>query len=145
MALDRIQFRPGPLASALTARGGDDNASAAQVAARDLDRYYQLLALALASVDLTPGEAGLIVDALNGSLMDVSNVQLLAYAITDSYEDGLPAKWEVDAAALSAKLRGWTLLQRMAVGDAVERFWSQANHLDSTTDRLALVGLVKRG
>lgn len=145
MAPDRVQFRPGPLSDALIDRGGGDNAEAAQVAARDLGRYYEALTLALASVSLTEGEAGLIVDALNGTIIDVQAAQLLAYEIADSYDDGLCEKWEVDGPALLATIRGWSTLQRLAVCDAVERFWRNGYHVGSTADALARVGLVKRG
>lgn len=148
MPADRIQIRlgPGPLTSAVAARGGAaDNGSASEVARRDLGRYYDLLALALASVDLTEGEASLIVDALNGTIIDVSTAQLLAAEVEDGLGDGLAEKWGVDGGALVAKVRAWTLAQRMAVCDAAERFWGDEHHVDSTGDRLAAVGLVRRG
>jgi hypothetical protein len=138
----KVQFRPGPLDPALAERA-DAGVSIGQVARRDLDRYYQLLTLALHQVELTPGEASLIVDALNGTFIDLTAAQMLHAEIADSLGDGLAEKWEVDGPALVAKARGWTLLQRMAVCDAVERFWNNAYHVEDLQDRLIRVGLVR--
>lgn len=146
MPADKVQFRPGPLAAALAARADvDDNAHISQVAQRDLGRYYDLVALALASVELGQSEASLIVDALNGTLIDVQTAQLLAYEIADSLEDGLAKKWGVDGAALVAKVGAWSLAQRLAVCDAAERFWRGSYHVEAIGDKLAAVGLIRRG
>lgn len=147
MPSERIQFRPGPLAPAINARvtGGAGAANDDQVAARDLGRYYDLMALALASVDLTLGEASLMVDATNGTMIDLTTAQMLAAEIADSLEDGLAEKWDVDGRALVAKINGWSLAQRLAVCDAVERFWGAGYQVGSTGDRLAAVGLIRRG
>jgi hypothetical protein len=145
MPVDKVQFRPGLLAAQLAARGGDDNVAASQLAARDLSRYYDMLALALASVELSAGETGLLVDILNGTMISLETAQLLASEVEDSLADGVEAKWDVDGQALIATIGAWSLGQRLAVCDAVERFWSQANHIDATGERLALVGLVRRG
>lgn len=143
MAAERIQFRVGSLAAALDERGGAWNAEAAQIVARDVQRYYDLLALALAQVQLSMGEASLIVDALNGSVRDEHLAQALDYEISDSLQDGLAEKWKIDGPALVAQIRGWSLLQRMAVVDGVERFWSNCYHIDDMPVRLLRVGLVR--
>ena len=143
MAIDRIQFRPGPRAEHLAARGASDNASASQLVDRDLDRYYQLLALALAQVRLSEGEAGLLIDALNGTFIDLQAAQALHYEIADALGDGLAEKWGVDGPALVATIRGWSLLVRVAVCDAADRFWSGAYHVEDTRARLIAVGLVR--
>jgi hypothetical protein len=57
--------------------------------------------------------------------------------------DGLAAKWDVDGPRLVATILGWSLVQRLAVVDAVERFWA-AGYVSETTERLTAVGLVKR-
>lgn len=58
-----IQFRPGPLEDALEKRGATNNAEASVVVQRDIDRYYQLLQVALASVNLRDNEFELIAEA----------------------------------------------------------------------------------
>jgi hypothetical protein len=45
--------------------------------------------------------------------------------------DGLGAKWGIDAHALAARLRDLSPGARMAILDAVERFWT---HADLPTD-----------
>jgi hypothetical protein len=142
----KIQFRPVHLTAALVARAdADGNAALSQIAQRDLGRYYELLALALASVELSQGEASLIVDALNGTLIDAQAAQLLAWSIQDALGDGLAEKWSVDGPALVATIQAWTLAQRLAVCDAAERFWRGAHHVDAIAERLVAVGLVRRG
>ena len=138
-----IQFRPGELTDALIERATDDTqAGASRAAQRDLGRYYYALALALASVDLSSGEALLLVDIMNGSHMDVSTAQILPYEIEDA-EPEYDSKWGVDRSVLLAKVRGWSLLQRLAVCDAIERAWSNVYHVDNMAARVVRVGLVK--
>lgn len=139
---NKVQFRPGHLLGMLQERA-DTGQSISMVAQRDLDRYYDLIALALHHVELTPGEASLIVDAMNGTFIDLTAAQMLHAEIADSLGDGLAEKWGVDGPALVAKARGWTLLQRMAVCDAVERFWNNSYHVEDYQDRLIRVGLVR--
>jgi hypothetical protein len=132
-----IGFRPGPLASALEARG--DNL--AEVVRRDLGRYYQLLERELRWVRLSEGEASLLCDALNGSLID--DPQVLEAEIADACDlDGLHAKWAIDRDALLASLRSWTYAQRVAVLDAVERYWRGPYQLPRA-EGLRAVGLVR--
>jgi len=138
-----IQFRPAYLADALAERSDDgEQAGASRAAQRDLGRYYSALALALASVELTSSEALLLVDILNGSHIDVTTAQMLHYEVEDA-ELGYFDKWEVDPAALIAKVRGWSLLQRLAVVDAVERAWGNSYRVENMAARVVRVGLVK--
>lgn len=144
MAVDKIQFRPGPLAGSLAARTDvQDNGHASKVAARDLSRYYDLLALTLPAAGLSVGEAALIVDALNGMIVDLSAAQMLAAEIEDSLADGLAEKWGVDGPALVARAVAWPLALRLAICDAVERFWA-AYAVESTAARLIAVGLTRQ-
>lgn len=138
-----IQFRPAQLLDALAERSDDgEQAGASRAAQRDLGRYYDALALALASVDLTSGEALLLVDTLNGSHIDLSLAQMLHYEVEDCEQEYF-TKWGVDRAALIATVRGWSLLQRLAVADAVERAWGNTYHVDNMGARVVRVGLVK--
>lgn len=144
--IDKIQFRPGHLTDPIAERAAEQtNIGASFTVGRDIDRYYQLLALALASITLSEGEAMLIVDATNGTLFEPFSVaaQSLHWEIQDSLADGLAAKWEVDGPALVAKISAWSLLQKAAVCDAIERFWGDTYHIDNSHARLARVGLIK--
>lgn len=91
---------------------------------RDLERLYALYRRAIREVPLTLAEACLIVDALNGSILDANTAQLLWANIEDAIKlDGLAAKWEVDGPVLVEKLRSLNTFHCMALADAVERFW----------------------
>ena len=89
----------------------------------------------------------LIVDVTNGTLFEPMSVaaQVLMYEIEDGLKDAdYAGKWEVDGAALLVKIRGWTLLQRAAVLDAIERFWLDSYHVENMSARLIHVGLVRQ-
>lgn len=104
------------------ARG--DNRSA--VISRDLERYYTLLQRVIKRVRLSVEEACLIVDALNGILIDANTVQLLWANVADAISlDRLDQKWGIDGQFLIEKLRGLNELQAMALVDAAERFWEK--------------------
>ncbi len=138
-----VQFRPGPVADELRARL-EPEASAGEIARRDLERYYYHLALALRSVDLTEPEALGLCDALNGTFHEPRTAQLIWAEIDDACRlDHLDEKWGFDRVTLVEKLRGLPPFTCQAVVDAVERFW-----LDPAADarqRVREVGLVREG
>lgn len=136
-----VRFRAGALLPSLQERA--EGSAISHVAQRDLQRYYSLLALALAQVSLSEGEAGLIIDALNGTWIDPTTAQLLPHEVEDALGDGLAEKWGVDGQSLVERLRRMSLTQRLAICDAAERYWADSYHVDSTADRLLRVGLVK--
>lgn len=100
-----------------------DNRS--QIINRDLERLYAIYRRALRETPLTVKEACLIVDALNGILIDAATAHLLWANIEDAIKlDGLTEKWGVDGKELIDKLRGLSAMPCMALADAAERFWS---------------------
>lgn len=106
-------------AKSLAERGSNRS----MVVNRDLDRYYALLDRAIKTVDLTLKEAYLIVDCLNGVLMDTLAPHLWV-EIQDAIQiDHVDQKWEVDGPALVAKLRALSETQATAIVDATERYW----------------------
>lgn len=116
------------------------------VARRDLERYYELLVRLLARIELSDGEAFLIVDVLNATSSDVRSAGMLWAEIDDGIAlEGLADKWGVDGPALVAKVRGWNLAECLAVVDAAERFWVGVERSDKleTRERLVAVGLLK--
>jgi len=115
-----IYFRPD-IAREIDTRG--DNRSA--IVTRDLERLYSLYRRSMKEVTLTVAEGSLLVDALNGSLMDAASAALLWAEIEDAIKlDNLAEKWNVDGQALVEKLKGLTAIQSLAIVDAAERFWA---------------------
>lgn len=115
-----ISLRPG-VVEQIDVRG----TSRSTIVNRDLDRLYTLYRRALARIELTVDEACLIVDALNGSLMDANTVRMLWASIEDACQlNGLDTKWSVDGPGLVEKLRKLNEVQAMAVADAAERAWN---------------------
>lgn len=91
---------------------------------RDLDRLYYLYQRALSEISLSIPEACLIVDALNGVIMDTITAPLLWAQIEEAVRtDGLDKKWEIDGEKLITKLKSLNITQSLAVIDAAERFW----------------------
>lgn len=140
----QVNFRAGELEPALSARGE----SLALVARRDLERYYQLLTDELQAVQLSEGEAGLIVDALNGTLLDAHSYRYLPAEIMDALNGTLLTdKWAVDGEALTGKLARLSRGQLLAVVDAAERYWQRAGQAagqgEPLPEQLRAVGLLR--
>ena len=114
------------------------------VARRDLERYYALLAEGLRRVDLTTGEASLVVDVLNGTILDGRTAAFLWAEIEDGIRlDSLDKKWSIDGKALVEKAKAWGLAESLAVSDAAERYWASLNPDEPIEDGLRRVGLVR--
>ena len=139
--IDRVQFRPGDLEDQLLRRidpawGVSPNAGAARVAQRDLARYYALLRYALATVasDLTLAEARWVVAAHWSTIFDetaeiaaaVQPTQLRDIA-ADPEGRSAAAAWRIDPEALIRRVQDWSMLQRAAVIDAIERLRCRAH------------------
>lgn len=118
-----IQFRAGVLAEPLAARA-EAGQSRNAIAARDLERYYAILASELARLDLSEAAWSAIYDALNGSLLDAATARFVWAEIEDALPDGLAEKWGIDGPALVAELRALSLAGSLAVVDAAERYWA---------------------
>ncbi len=150
MASPLVQFRalPGMLAALRrrTVENDPQPRDLSEIARRDLSRYYVMLdvELARAAARLTREQALVLCDVLMGSLVDedLALVRYLDHEVSDGLAEGLARKWEADEPALLSLVQGWTLAQRLAVVDAVERF----HRLDGLDYDSALleVGLLPR-
>jgi len=101
---------------------------------RDLERYYTVLDRALRTVSLTENEALLIVDVLNGSILDTLSVRMLWAGVEDAINlDKVDEKWGINGAALVEKLRSLGEIQCLAVVDAAERFWADEDNRNMDT------------
>lgn len=109
---------------------------------RDIQRYRRLLADELQRLALTEDEALLICDALNGVWVDESSYRLVGTEILDAIQhDNLHIKWQVADLALAKRLAEATPGQSLALVDAVERFWREAEDVDDTRELVRRVGL----
>ncbi len=140
-----INFRPGDLADALSARTQPEEGLGA-VAKRDLGRYYAMLHVAGQDVHFTRAEASLICDALNGIWLRDARAWQTAWAeIADRIQlDGVAEHDGVqDSDALVRRLREMHPAAKLALVDAVERFWRSRDDRD-VGEVLADVGLLAR-
>jgi len=148
MPSPQIQFRAvSPLDERLTERAdGHFGRNMSEVARRDLTRYYGLLSQELAGVakQLSEAQACAICDVMIGLHVDdqLMAVRYLDAEIEDAADDGLGEKWGVDVAALAKLVKGFTLVQRLALVDAVER-WRSIPPGDGYESSLRAAGLIR--
>lgn len=93
------------------------------------ERYVELLSRERRSLRalLTPGECGLILAALNGSVFaDVAMVRHLPSEIEDALGEGLEEQWGVEGPALVDKLMRVPYPALCALVDACERWWRKS-------------------
>lgn len=138
-------FRALPeLEAALISRARVHDEPLGSIARRELEQHFFALRASLGEVTLTEGEASLIVDALNGILMEPYTMGLLWAQIADAVEmNGDDRKWQVDGPALVEKLRGLTYCQALAVVDAARRWWNLEGEARTIPEGLRAVGLVR--
>lgn len=110
----------GDLTPALSSRG--DSLSA--TALRDLRRYYAAIDSALREVSLSEAEWNFLRDILNGSLLDETTAQYLWSEVADA-DPEFASKWGIDADDLAGRIRTMPLFSRLAICDAVERWWRE--------------------
>lgn len=123
--------------------GGHLAPSPHQAAERDLGRYYDMLQRSLPT--FSEGEASLIVDVFNGSIIQSYSASHLWLEISQALAEGYAEKWGVDGPALVEKLRRMTPFECLAVEDATELYWNVVfdNKTISIKEALIAVGLVK--
>jgi len=120
----RLQFRlDGRTAEKLQGWAGPQGELS--LGARELlERHLALIERELQEVSLSEAEASLLVDALNGILIEPHTAALLWANVAEAIRlEGLDRKWGVDGDALVAKLRGMCPGKLFAIGHAVETFW----------------------
>lgn len=143
----RVSFRVDDrLARQLAERARGDE-SVSLVARRQLERFHALLDDSLAdareALALTPSEAGFLAAIANGVFWELSSARLVWAEVLDA-DDALAAEWGVDKAALAERLRALSVAQRLAVIDALERWWARGgdgDH-DGLVEGLSAVGLL---
>lgn len=116
---------PSPILDALRLR---DESNLSGAITRSLTRYFVLLAYERRDLrsQYSDKECSLILDACNGSaFFDAFSIRMLPAGVEDAIRfDKLDRKWGVDGPALVAKLQATTFSQRIALVDAVQRWWT---------------------
>ena len=90
------------------------------------ERYAYCMEKALDGVDLTEKEAHLIVDSFNGTIFEPLDM-VARYGLEAGLEDTsdvVYTKWEVDRESLLDKIKSFSIPERLAVIDAIERYWA---------------------
>jgi len=111
------------------------------LANREVNRLYAMYADALQEIRLTECEATFLVDILNSSIMDEVSCRMFWASVEDACRlDHTHEKYNLDAKEIVDKVRGFNILQLMAIVDAGDRFWS----LEDDVRNEDMVGNVKR-
>lgn len=137
-----VTFRDKRIEPQLAARARAEE-SLGLVAARDLARYYALLARERRAAELSRAEALALIDALGGWFADPADAPFLWLEVADALPDGLAAKWGIDGPALVAKLQALPPGQAQALVDAAERWWLLPEENGDNEARLRAVGLIR--
>lgn len=114
----RVEFRPGQLAGALACRGDNHN----EIARRDLERYYNAIEDALREVQLSRNEWMFLRDLLNSTYIDSDLATHLWLEVQDA-DDAIAQQWGIDRDDLAGRIQTMPLFARLAICDAVERWW----------------------
>lgn len=129
MPVKKISVSLSPAASAFVdARYSRLDGNTSGTISESLERYAAILERERAELrsQLSPGEMALIIDVTNGSLFYSYSLSLLWAEIADGCSlDQLDQKWEVDAAALIAKVKASGVAGQAALVDASERWWNR--------------------
>ena len=113
-----VSIRLGELAPLVAERGVSPGA----VLSRDIRRYYAQLASALREVRLSRAEWDFLRDILNGSVVDDLLVRHLAAEVEDEDPETATAHG-VDQRDLAGRIRTLSDFHRLAICDAIERWW----------------------
>lgn len=108
----------GGLDTELAARGD----SLSEILNRDIRRYYAALANALRETQLTPNEWMFLRDILNATYRDEVLASGLWAEIADA-DDPVAQKWGIDPLVLAARVDALPEFTRIAIVDAVDRWW----------------------
>lgn len=133
----------GDLIAAIEDRGGrpgesDTRGRRSAVIARDLGRLYDLYRLALAEFNLSVDEALLICDVVGGPVSrkfvrPVEPLDLYSGIEGSIVVHDTEEKWGVDPSIFMPKVREMTPTQKLALFDAAERFWMDADKAENDT------------
>jgi len=102
----------------------------------DLTRYYRLLAEIRPTLRerFSPAELLLILDACNGWMMDFAAPAYIWMEVANAIRlNGLDKKWEVaEPGDLVQRLRDLSVLESIALADAITRWWHAVGEGDHT-------------
>lgn len=143
--MKRTSIYLGPRLGALIEMHRSDSRSVSSLLDTVAGRYHYLVVKKLPA--LSEPEWALIFDALNGVWHDQPQLAVsgLAHGIADAIAmDGLGDKWDVDGDTLVGRIEGMDAVEKLAVIDAAERWWS-SDRLGADSFRDALAKVVGEG
>jgi len=121
-------YRTAEIDALLAARSRDGEQDRSAIISRVAGRYAELVERE--RPELSEGEWNFFRDILNGtSMLDSWSVNYLGAEAEDAIRlTGADEKWEIDGKSLIKRIQRWSYAQKLAVVDAVERWWAQQAH-----------------
>ena len=144
MASYLIQYRPSEQQFKSLQERSELGKSPSLIAEEMIDCHLYLLQRSLPT--FSENEAMLLVDAMNGCILDYHTSGLLWANIADAVDsDHLDEKWHVDGKALVEQLRALTPFEQWAIYDAIQRAWNgETYRVLDMQERVKRVGLVEK-
>lgn len=121
-----VEARQDALSAALDSSG---DAPLGSTARRDLERYYAVIRDELKRLQLTQREVLLILDAMNGVIVDPAEMyrSTILLDVADHIRlNAADEKWDIDGDGLIRKLEALSPGTLMALVDLAERFWARS-------------------
>lgn len=131
--LSEIEARQDALSAIM---GVGDDAPLGSTARRDLERYYQVVRDELRQLQLTQREVLLVLDAMNGVIVDPPQMyrSTLLLDVADHIRlNAADEKWDIDGEGLIRRLESLSPGTLISLVDLAERFWARS---DEGTDTL---------
>lgn len=128
MPVKKLSVSLSPAATDFIAARAGQPPNTSGAISQTIERYAVILTRQRAELRkaLSADEQALILDAVNGSLFYSYSIDMLWAEIADACElDHLDQKWNVDGAALVAKVRGAGIAGQAAIIDGAERWWNR--------------------
>lgn len=108
-------------------RAQKDSKSLAACIADDISLLYPFLEREkkLLRGQFTPAEAKLMIDCLNGTIMDQVSIQMIEAGFQDGIKfDRLDRKWEIDSEIFLQKFNNMSVLRKWAIFELIQDFWN---------------------
>jgi len=108
------------------AKEGRFEMSIPQRVEKDLSTFYAFLEREkkLLKGTFTDNEAKLMLDCLNGTILDPYSAQLLEAGFEDGIDlDGLDKKWEIDKAEFLSKFKSMSIIRKWSIYELSTEFW----------------------
>lgn len=131
-----------PIRTLLASVSAEDSGARSWRISNAVERYLAIVEHDMPT--LTIGEWCAIIDTLNGTFLESSQIRCMWMEIADHEPGFLEQKWKIDRKVLIERLKTMPVGSRMAVAEVAHRFWSSEEARCGATYREVLTRLGAR-